>query len=114
MGTRILKFGVSVLQATVVLLAVGAVVWFFVRKTDTSYQDILFYVGAAPVVLFTIGMFGDFVGRGNISYQLSRSVDDRSPNKRGADDANETTHRVLFSLKWILSGLLVWFISYFL
>ncbi len=114
MSKRLLKSARSVLLITLILLTVGLVIWFFMKDSQTTFQDILFYVGAAPIALFSIGMFGDFLGRGTQAYQLSRSVSKQSANQRSLNDAEDDKNRVYSGITWIIAGLLVWFISYFL
>ena len=59
------------------------------KEFQTSLQDILFWAGAVPIAMFSIGQFGDFIGRGDSSNQLSRSVTGQSPNQKAIDDAND-------------------------
>lgn len=104
----------SVALAAMALFAVGAAVWFFMRDTRTSFQDILFWVGAGPIALFSLGFFGEFFGRGNAAYQLSRSVGKASSNDRGLQDEQDRKAKTRFSLSWMLAGGIVWLVSYFL
>jgi len=96
------------------LLLLGWAIWFFMKGTKTSLQDVLFYVGAAPIALFSIGLFGDSFGRGSSSYQLSRSVTKKTANQRALQDVADNTLRVTSSLNWMIAGLVIWLVSYFL
>lgn len=96
------------------MIGIGFLIKQFLVDATTSLQDVLFWVGAAPIVLFTIGFFGDFFGRSNISYGQSRSVVDQSSNIRAIQDQNEAQSRIESIFRWIITGLLVWLISYFL
>ena len=98
---------------SILLLGIGWMIRYFLIDSQTSLQDVLFWVGAAPIVLFSFSLVGDFIGRGNISYQLSRSVSSQSSNQRAIQDDNDQKSRVKSGLTWILAGLFVWLISYF-
>jgi hypothetical protein len=98
----------------VVLLIVGLVIWLFMKESETSLQDILFCVGAIPVVLFSIRVIGNFFGRGDLSYQLSRSVSDQSSNQRALQDVNEIKSMAKSGLNWLIAGLLIWLFMYFM
>lgn len=97
-----------------ILLIIGFVIWFFMKESKISFQDILFWVGAAPIAFFSIGLFGDFFGKGSVSYQLSRSVSKQSSNQRAVQDESDKKSSVKFGLNWILAGLLIWLVSYFI
>ena len=64
------------------------------KESQTSLQDILFRVGVVPIAMFSIGQFGGFIGRGDSSYQLSRSVTRQSPNQKALGDANDIKTRI--------------------
>ncbi|MBT8334140.1 MAG: hypothetical protein KJP19_06880 [Deltaproteobacteria bacterium] len=114
MINRLLNRAVSVAISSIILIAVGLVLWFFLRKSQIVLQDILFWVGAAPILLFSIGLFGNFLGRGNSSYQISRSVSQESSNQRAVKDHHDREESLRSELKWIMAGLLTWLISYVL
>jgi hypothetical protein len=111
---KILKNILTALILSLVLLAIGLTIKHFMKESGTSLQDILFWVGAVPIVLFSIGLFGNYFGRGDPSYQLSRSVSNQSSNQRGLQDIIDIKSRVTSGLNWILAGLLVWFYGYFM
>ncbi len=114
MAKRLLRYALSVSILTLFLLAGGFVIWVFLKDSQSSYQDILFYVGATPIALFSIGLFGDFIGRGTQSYQLSRSVSKQSANQRALNDAADNKNRLTSGTTWIIAGLFVWLVSYFI
>lgn len=97
-----------------ILLIISFVIWYFTKESKISFQDILFWVGAAPIAFFSIGLFGDFFGKGSVSYQLSRSVSEQSSNQRAVQDESDKKSSVKFGLNWILAGLLIWLVSYFM
>jgi hypothetical protein len=111
---KLLKSFLTVMLSAFFLVVVAVVIRLFIKNPQTSLQDILFYVGAAPIAFFSIGFFGDRFGKGSISYQLSRSVSQQTPNKRAQKDEEDNRERFLFSIHWIFAGLLVWLFSYFL
>lgn len=104
----------SAVLSALFLIVVALAIRFFMKTSQTTLQDILFYVGAAPIAIFSIGFLGDLFGRGSISYQISRSVSQNSPNQRASQDEEDSSSRLLFGIQWIVAGLLVWLFSYFL
>ena len=111
---KILQNIITAIILSLALLIVGFAIWYFMKESDTSLQDILFYVGAAPIVIFSIGQLGNFFGRGDPSYQLSRSVSNRSPGQRAVKDVRDIESKVKSGLNWIIAGLLVWLYSSFM
>ena len=111
---NIIKNFITAFILSLVLLIVGLVIWYFKKGSGTSLQDILFYAGAIPLVLFSLGQLGNFFGRGEPSYQLSRSVSNPSATQRALQDVRDFKSRVKSGLNWILAGLFVWLYSYFL
>ena len=114
MINRLLNRAISVTVSCIILLTVGLVLWLFLRESQILLQDILFWVGAAPILLFSIGLFGNFLGRGNSSYQISRSVSQESSNQRALQEHHDREESVRSELKWITAGLLTWLMSYLL
>ncbi len=72
MITRIFKKVFIAFILSLILLIAGLVMKYFILDTNTALQDILFWVGAIPITIFSFGVFGDFFGKGDSSYQLSR------------------------------------------
>ena len=114
MINKILQNLITAFILSLALLTVGLVIWYFMKESEASLQDILFYVGAVPIVIFSMGQLGDFFGRGDHTYQLSRSVSNQSSNQRAVQDVRDMKSRVKFGLNWIMAGLLVWLFSYFM
>ena len=110
---KLLYASMSVLLSALALLLLGWGIWFFMKSAQTSLQDILFYVGAVPIALFSIGLLGDSIGRGSSSYQLSRSVTQKTANQRALQDVKDIKSRVTSGLNWMIAGLVVWLVSYF-
>lgn len=111
---KILQNLITAFILSLVLLMVGLVIWYFKKGSGTSLQDIVFYVGAVPMVLFSLGQLGSFIGRGEPSYQLSRSVSNQTANQRALQDASDFKSRVKSAINWVMAGLLVWLFGYFM
>jgi hypothetical protein len=110
---KILQNLITACILSLVLLCAGLVIWYFKKDSGTSLQDILFYVGAVPLVLFTLGQLGNFIGKGEPSYQLSRSVSNQSANTRALKDERDIKSQIKSGINWIMAGLLVWLFGYF-
>lgn len=111
---KLIKYLGAAIISCLALLIVGLIIWYFMKESQTTLQDILFCVGAVPIVLFSFGVLGDFYGRGDVSYQLSRSVSSQSSNQRAIQDKSYTESRLKSGLNWIIAGLLLWVVSYFI
>ena len=114
MTKKLLQNLVTAAVLSIVLLVAGLVIWFFKKESGTSLQDILFYVGAAPIIIFALGQIGNFIGRGDHTVQLSRSVGNKSPGERGARDIFDIQSGLKTGINWFIAGLLVWLYSSFL
>ena len=114
MFRRLLRTLVTSFLSGAVLLAIGLVIWYVRQGANTTLQDTYFWVGAVPIVIFSISQFGKFFGRGDATYQLSRSVSQQSAAQRTAQDESDLRTIATAGLNWILAGLWVWFISYFM
>ena len=105
---------IAVLIRATILFAAGTMVWWLLKPRQMSLEEVLFYVGAGPIILFSFGRFGDFVSRGYPTYQLSRSVMKPSAGHRAVADQTDLGQRERSGWPWILAGLLVWAGGYFL
>ena len=114
MFNKIFKNMIAVFLLTFVLLSFALLIWLFMKESQTPLQDILFWVGAVPIALFSIGLIGDFSIRGDVSYQLSRSVSNQSSNQRALMDVNDIKLKVKSGLNWIIAGLIILLIGYFI
>ena len=111
---KILQNIITAIILSLALFIVGFAIWYFMKESEISLQDILFYVGAVPIVIFSIGQLGIFFRRGDSSYQLSRSVSQESSNQRTVQEHHDREERVRSELKWVAAGLLIWLMSYLL
>lgn len=94
------------------LMVLAVLVWGVKRGSGVSFQDILFWVGALPIVVFTMGSMGHFTGRGDVSYQMSRSASDVTPDRRTGAVLDDLKSYGMSWLTWVLAGLLLWIGSY--
>ena len=109
---KILKSLTAALLSAGLLLILALVLWWYKRGAGASFQDMLFWVGALPIVLFALGSMGRFRGRGDVAYRLSRTVSDAtSDQKTGALIDDLQTYGKSW-LNWILAGLMLWLGSY--
>jgi len=108
------NFAVRVVMITLLLIMLGLLISYLMRDSALSLQDILFWVGAAPIAFFSVGIFGSFRGRGDQGYQLSSTVMKQSANQRSVQETNDGSKRTSSNIAWVLGGLLVWLVSYFL
>lgn len=109
---KIMKGVLAATLSSCVLLVVAFVVWGLKRGSGVSFQDTLFWVGALPIAVFTMGSIGRFAGRGDVSCQMSRSVSDATPDQQAGVLIDELKFYGKSSLNWILAGLLLWLGSY--
>ena len=110
----ILRNLIAAVILSFLLLIAGLVIWYFKKDSGISLQDILFYVGAAPIVIFSLGQLGKIFRRGDHIYQLSRSVSNQSANQRAVQDLRDIKFWVKSGFSWIIAGLLVWLYSSFM
>ena len=107
-------YAVRILMITLMLIMLSLLIWYLMRDTALSLQDTLFWVGAVPIAIFSIGIFGNFHSRGDPGYQFSKTVLKQSSNQRSVQETEDTSKRTSSSLTWFIGGLLVWLFSYFL
>ena len=96
------------------LMMAGVIIWYFVKASGTTLQDVMFWVGAIPIALFSVGKLGAFARRGDASYHLSRSAGNASLDQRNLHEASGLRAEATSGLNWVLAGLLVWLFSYFM
>ena len=99
-------------MTTLLLVMLSLLISYATRNSALSLKDILFWVGAAPIAIFSIFIFGILSGRGarvmkSIEDTSGQPVELRPPMKRCA--ASDQTSS---GLAWVLAGLLVWLFSY--
>ena len=111
---KLIKKLFAAIISSLVLMGIGLVIWYFMRESKTSLQDVFFIVGAVPIAIFALGMMGNFSARGNFFIQFSRSASNQSLNERAQQDISDMKSIVLSEMNWIMAGLFVWIICYFM
>jgi hypothetical protein len=111
---RLLKNGFAVLRTGLMLLIAAVAIWLFVKGSGTPIQDVLFCVGAVPIVVFSVGVFGGYLKRNETWRSPGRSVDRRSPHKRASQDMEGTTPGIQSGLNWVLAGAALLLVCYLL
>ncbi|MDA3812044.1 MAG: hypothetical protein PF518_17130 [Spirochaetaceae bacterium] len=114
MIAKILRILITAIISSLVLFTIGVAIWFFRKESQTSLKDILFIIGAIPLILFSFGQIGSIKGRGDFSYLYSKTVIKKSSDKRKHQDINDNKLNTIFGLNGILSGIIVWLIIYFI
>ena len=108
-----LKILITPIISSIALTSIGIVIWYFMENSRISLQDVLFWVGMAPMVWFCIGLFGIYKVRGNFYYLQSRTVSEKLPNQRAFQDENEMKSLATSRLNWLMAGIFVWIVMFF-
>ena len=111
---QIKNFAVRILMLTLLLIMLSLLISYIMKESALTLQDTLFWVGAVPIALFSIGIFGNFSSRGDPEYQLSKTVLKQSPNQRSINETDDVSKQTSSNLTWFIAGLLVWLVSYFI
>lgn len=111
---QIKNYAVRILMLTLLLIMLSLLISYMMKESGLTLQDTLFWVGAVPIALFSIAIFGNFSNRGDPGYQLSKTVLKQSPNQRSIHDTADVSKRTSSNLTWVIAGLLVWLVSYFI
>lgn len=111
---QIKNYAVRILMLTLLLIMLSLLISYIMKESGLTLQDTLFWVGAVPIALFSIGIFGNFSSRGDPEYQLSKTVLKQSPNQRSSHETDDVSKRTSSHLTWVIAGLLVWLVSYFI
>jgi hypothetical protein len=104
----------AAILSSLLLLSLGLIIWYFKQESQTSLQTVLFWVGSVTIALFSIGLFGNFSGKGEIAYLLNRTGIDKSGYDNTLSNVSDLKFSFLSGLNWILSGLIILIIHYFL
>jgi hypothetical protein len=87
----------------------------FVISCFVKYQlgSILFVIGAMPIVIFSPDLFSSSTsGAIHTPKVVYRLVDTLTPNKK-TSQGDDSRSRFNDSLSWVIAGLILWIISYF-
>ena len=108
---KLLTWTLSIMLTSVFLITSAGVIQYFIKGINVSFGTILFYSGSLPFVVFSMSLMGDFFNRGNVSYQLSRSVSGADQGKREIQEKEYFKSIVASQWNWLISGLVVVLIS---
>ncbi len=113
MNNEIAKKMVFTITTSIVLIGIGLIIWYFNKESEMSLRDILFWVGAIPIAIFSMGLIGNYVGALNPSSRFDRPLIEQSLKDRAQHGESDFKSRVASGLDWIIAGILVWAVSYF-
>ena len=99
------------LAGVLALIATG--IWLF-RSPNMSLSDAFFWAGAVPVMLGTFGGFGAYVGRGDVSFQLSKTTLNQSSTDRAIQELDYLKIWQASAWHWVGAGFIVCVASAFL
>jgi hypothetical protein len=105
--SKIIHNIISVLLSSFLLFGASLIIWLFMKGSGTSLKDVLFCIGAAPIVIFAAGQIGNFKSRGDHTVQLSRSAGNQSLHERAAQDMQDIKSYFKSGLSWFLAGLVI-------
>ena len=105
---------VAAIISSLILFSLGLIIWYFKQESQTPLQAVLFWVGAVSVALFSIGLFGNFSGKGDIEYLLNRTAVNKSGYDQTLLNVGDFKYAILSGLNWILAGLIVLVVGFFL
>lgn len=98
----------SILLLSIFLSGVSLVIWLFMKGSGTSFKDVLFCMGAAPIAVFTVAQIGNFKSRGDHTVQLSNSASNQSLQERATRDMQDIKSYFKSGYSWFLAGLVIW------
>lgn len=106
------KILISVVLSSIPLLLLGVLLSHFFSESQESLGLILFIIGAIPIVLFSPGLFSSSTsGAIHTPKVIYRLVDTLTPRKRTSQNGSKSNFN--FSLNWVLAGIIIWIVSYF-
>ena len=115
MTGRAAKIIISAIISSLVLLLIGLLVSFVFANSQKSLGLIYFIIGAIPLVIFSPGLFGG--GKSGAIHTpkvIYRFVNTLGPGPKASQSGEDSNADFNASLSWILAGLIVWVVSYFI
>ena len=98
----------------VLLLVIGLFISYVFIGSLRYLSIILFVLGAIPIVVFSSGLFGrSGSGAVHTPKVIYRVVGTLTPKRYSSQDTGEAISNLTSSLTWIIAGVIVWLISYF-
>ena len=114
MTGKLFKILISVVLSSLLLIAVGFLLSFLFSDSQKSLGLILFVIGAIPLVIFLPGLIGG--GKSGAIHTpkvIYRVVNTLSPGNKSSQNGDESRVDFNASLIWVLAGMIVWIVSYF-
>lgn len=99
---------------SVPLMVIAVVIAYLFMGGRESMSTTLFMVGACPIIIFAPGLFsGSSSGALHTPKVVYRLVDTLTPRSRKSS-GDQSRSQFNDSLSWVLAGLILWLISYFI
>ena len=114
MTGRAIRIIISAVLSSLLLIAIALLISFIFSDSQKSPGLIFFIVGAIPLVIFSPGLFGG--GKSGAIHTpkvVYRFVNTLAPDKKRSSDGDDSQADFNASLSWVLAGLIVWAVSYF-
>ena len=113
MSGRALRIIITAALTSLALIVIGLLVSFILTDAEKSLGLILFVIGAIPLVIFSPGLLGGGKsGAVHTPKVIYRFVNTLTPDRKTSSGAQSSTEFDA-SLSWVLAGLIVWVVSYF-
>lgn len=111
---RMVKALLSAGLLAVLLVVIGLFISYIFIGSLKYLSIILFVLGAIPIVVFSSGIFGRSAsGAVHTPKVIYRVVATLTPKKYSSYDTAEAISNLSSTLTWIITGMIVWLISYF-
>ena len=112
---KVLKTIISAVVIAIPLLIVGMLISYLWVGSLKLLSAVLFVIGAIPVVVFSSGLLGRSTsGAIHTPKVIYRLVGTLTPKKNSSQSSQEIVSNFFSSLNWILAGVIIWIISYFI
>ena len=114
MTGRAAKIIISAILSSILLLLIGLLVSLVLSNAQKSLGLIYFIIGAIPLVIFLPGLFGGrksgAIHTPKVIYRFVNTLGSGSKASGSGEDSKADFNA---SLSWVLAGLIVWVVSYF-
>ncbi len=97
---------------TLLLVMLSLLISYAAGESALSLKDILFWVGAFPIALFSITILGGISSRGERNDQSTEVTSHQAPQQRLIPGRSTAAKQTSSGLAWIIAGLFVWLVSY--
>ncbi|MGI9536660.1 MAG: hypothetical protein ACR2PB_06305 [Desulfocapsaceae bacterium] len=108
------KILISAALASLLLIVIGLLISFLFSDSQKSLGLIFFVIGAIPLVIFLPGLFGG--GKSGAIHTpkvIYRLVNTLSPQNKSSQNSDDSRANFNASLIWVLAGVVLWIVSYF-